>query len=63
MILWWALQWRALQEGWSDGFWSFWQGFHGAFVGVSLAIAVVLTAYSLGVYLWRYRTIVSDRGR
>lgn len=32
-----------------------WNQFHGGFVAVTLAIALVLTVYSFGVYLYRYR--------
>jgi len=34
-----------------------WNQFHGAFVSVTLAAAVVLTIYSLIVYLYRYRAL------
>lgn len=59
LILWYVLQYRALERGWSGGFWTFWQDFHGAFVGGILGVAVFLTAYSLIVYFWRYRTVMS----
>lgn len=58
-ILWLALRTQALERGWDTPFWSFWKVFHGSFVAVTLAIALVLTVYSLGVYLWRYRSLVS----
>ncbi len=35
-----------------------WNEFHGGFIAITLAIAVVLTAYSLGVYLYRYRGLL-----
>ena len=40
-----------------------WNQFHGTFIAVTLGIAVVLTAYSLAVYLYRYRALlrVSDQ--
>lgn len=57
-ILWLALRSRALERGWDSAFWSFWQVFHGSFVAITLGIAVVLTAYSLAVYLWQYRSLV-----
>jgi CDP-diacylglycerol--glycerol-3-phosphate 3-phosphatidyltransferase len=57
-ILWLALRSRALERGWDSPFWSFWQIFHGSFVAATLAIAVMLTAYSLAVYLWQYRSLV-----
>ena len=34
-----------------------WDQFHGALVAVTLAGAIVLTVYSLGVYLYRYRAL------
>jgi len=58
-ILWLALRSRALERSWDTAFWSFWQVFHGSYVAITLTIAVVLTAYSLVVYLWRYRALVA----
>jgi len=37
---------------------NFWDQFHGWFVAVTLAGAIVLTVYSLVVYLYRYRTLL-----
>ncbi|UCC73061.1 MAG: CDP-diacylglycerol--glycerol-3-phosphate 3-phosphatidyltransferase [Gemmatimonadota bacterium] len=62
-ILWLALRSRALERGWDSAFWSFWKVFHGSYVTITLAIAVLLTAYSLGVYLWRYRALVTRPGQ
>lgn len=59
LILWYALEARAAENGWMSRFWTAWQRFHGAVVAITLGIAVVLTAYSLAVYLWRYRAVVS----
>ena len=50
-ILWYALQSAAREHGWSTGLWRFWQQFHFLFTVVVLSIAVVLTVYSLYVYL------------
>ncbi len=58
-ILWLALRSRALERAWDTPFWSFWKVFHGSYVAITLTIAVVLTAYSLAVYLWRYRALVA----
>lgn len=45
--------------GWERGwFGEFWERFHGAVVAVTMAIAVLLTLYSLGVYLYRYRRLI-----
>jgi len=35
-----------------------WDQFHGTFIAVTLGVAVVLTAYSLAVYLYRYRSLL-----
>jgi hypothetical protein len=40
-----------------------WNQFHGGFVAVTLAIALVLTVYSFGVYLYRYRGLFSNGSR
>jgi CDP-diacylglycerol--glycerol-3-phosphate 3-phosphatidyltransferase len=61
-ILWLALRDRALERGWDTPFWSFWKVFHGSFVAITLAIAVLLTAYSMIVYLWQYRALVTRPG-
>jgi len=39
----------------------FWDEFHGWFVAVTLAGAIVLTVYSLLVYLYRYRALLKVR--
>jgi CDP-diacylglycerol--glycerol-3-phosphate 3-phosphatidyltransferase len=51
-----AFGWR---RGWLGGFWD---RFHGLVVAVTLATAVVLTVYSLGVYLYRYRRLFTGGG-
>ena len=56
-IFWLVLRSRALERGWDSPFWSFWKVFHGSYVAVTLAIALLLTVYSLAVYLWRYRSL------
>jgi CDP-diacylglycerol--glycerol-3-phosphate 3-phosphatidyltransferase len=35
-----------------------WNQFHGAFIAITLWVAVVLTIYSLAVYLYRYRALL-----
>jgi phosphatidylglycerophosphate synthase len=42
----------------AGAFRNFWDQFHGWFVAVTLAGAIVLTVYSLFVYLYRYRTLL-----
>ncbi|HEX2207681.1 MAG TPA: CDP-alcohol phosphatidyltransferase family protein [Longimicrobium sp.] len=50
-ILWYALQSAARERAWSGTLWEYWTWFHAAFTTVALMIAVVLTVYSLYVYL------------
>ena len=40
-----------------------WNQFHGGFVAVTLAIALFLTVYSFGVYLYRYRGLFGNTSR
>lgn len=53
-ILWYALHARAATRGWNGAFWRGWQTFHFWFTVIMLAIAVVLTIYSMIVYLREY---------
>jgi CDP-diacylglycerol--glycerol-3-phosphate 3-phosphatidyltransferase len=57
-IAWFA--WKdAIAEMHLAGTWrNFWDEFHGWFVSVTLAGAIVLTIYSLLVYLYRYRALL-----
>lgn len=60
-IAWFA--WRDMRAafGWEGGWLGrFWNEFHGIVVSVTLGGAVLLTAYSLGVYLYRYRRIFTN---
>jgi CDP-diacylglycerol---glycerol-3-phosphate 3-phosphatidyltransferase len=60
-ILWYALQSAALARGWSGSFWRGWQTFHFSFAVFFLGLAVILTVYSMAVYLWSYRALVLER--
>lgn len=60
-ILWYAFQTAAREQGWSGPFWSGWQRFHFAFVVVVLSVAVILTVYSMVVYLLDYRATHGGR--
>jgi len=57
-ILWYALNAAAHTRGWTGGLWDGWRDFHYGFSVVTLVIATVLTVYSMGVYLWGYRSLV-----
>lgn len=56
-ILWYALQSAARAQGWDGPFWAMWQRLHTAVSILMLTLALVLTVYSMGVYLWNYRAI------
>jgi len=60
-ILWYALQSKAREDGWSGPLWEGWQAFHFGFTVVVLSVAVILTVYSLVVYLRSFRKL--DLGR
>ena len=61
LLLWYPLRGIAEARGWDGGLWSFWGQFHSAWVAVTLAIAIVLTVYSMLDYLWSYRAVVGIR--
>ncbi len=60
-IFWYAMQSAARERGWSGRTWDAWQWFHAAFTAVALAIAVVLTVYSLYVYLRDFGVLSARR--
>ena len=43
-----------METGWLR---DLWEEFHGTLIAVTLGGAVLLTVYSLGVYLYRYRRL------
>ena len=62
VLLWWPMLETAMRKGWLlRGWWRAWEGFVGAVIAVSLAIALVLTVYSMLDYLWSYRSLVGVR--
>ncbi len=60
LILWYFLVRTAEVQGWSGTLWEGWAAFHRSFVVTSLAVALFLTVYSMGVYLWQYRHLLDD---
>lgn len=59
LLLWYPLLMTAQASGWiGTPFWEGWSRFHGAWIGVTLAVAVILTLYSMVDYLWSYRSLV-----
>jgi CDP-diacylglycerol--glycerol-3-phosphate 3-phosphatidyltransferase len=57
-IFWLALRTAGEMRGWQGTFWMFWQAFHGFVLITSLVIALVLTVYSLVVYLNQWRRLL-----
>ncbi|MQA90053.1 MAG: CDP-diacylglycerol--glycerol-3-phosphate 3-phosphatidyltransferase [Gemmatimonas sp.] len=62
-IFWYALQSAATENDWNGALWRTWLAIHTAITIVVLSVAVVLTVYSLLVYLWGYRSVVTESGR
>jgi len=60
-IFWYALQSAARERAWNGGTWHGWQWFHAAFTAVTLAIAVILTVYSLYIYLRDFSKLSTGR--
>jgi len=57
-IAWFAWKDMRLAFGWQTGwFGALWERFHGTVIAVTLAITVLVTIYSLGVYIYRYRML------
>ncbi len=57
-ILWFAWKDMRVAFGWQGGWLgAFWEQFHGAVVAITLGGAVLLTAYSLVFYVYRYRKL------
>lgn len=61
LLLWYPLLMIALERGWDGAAWGAWSAFHGGFVGLGLAVALILTIYSMAVYFWQYRSLVRGR--
>src|SRR4051812_35691419 len=62
IIFWYALLSASREHGWDTRFWhGIWTPFHRFFAIVSLAIAVALTVWSLGVYLQSFRKLGLER--
>jgi CDP-diacylglycerol---glycerol-3-phosphate 3-phosphatidyltransferase len=60
-IFWYALQSAGVARGWTGSFWDAWQTWlHAPVVGISLVIALILTVYSMVVYLARWRKVLAE---
>lgn len=51
VLAWYALQTAAQEHDWRSALWQRWQVFHAAVLNLALALAVILTLYSMVVYL------------
>lgn len=60
-LFWFPIQQMAADRGWAGGGWNAWELFHGLWIVVTLALALVLTVYSLVDYLWKYRSVLGVR--
>jgi len=57
-ILWFAWKDMAADFGWRQGWLgTWWERLHGTVVAITLGVAVLLTVYSLGVYIYRHRSL------
>jgi len=62
LLLWYPLRMLAAEHGWEQSpVWRGWAAFHGAWVAITLALALFLTVYSMLDYLWRYRSLLGIR--
>lgn len=61
LLLWYPLVEVATARGWSGWAWGVVSGFTELFVAVTLAVAIILTVYSMIDYLWSYRRLVGSR--
>jgi CDP-diacylglycerol--glycerol-3-phosphate 3-phosphatidyltransferase len=61
LLLWYPLRQVAESRGWEGPLWNVWSLVHQGTVGVTLAVAVLLTVYSMIDYLWSYRSLVGVR--
>ena len=60
-IAWFAWKDLTAAYGWETGWLgAIWDQFHGTVVAVTLAIAVLITVYSLGVYFYKYRDLLHE---
>jgi CDP-diacylglycerol--glycerol-3-phosphate 3-phosphatidyltransferase len=61
LLLLYPLRLVAESRGWEGIEWRVWSQFNGAWVLITLAVAIVLTVYSMFDYLWSYRSVVGIR--
>lgn len=57
-LLWYPLHMLSIERNWPGGFWDIWSVIHGAWIGITLSVAILLTVYSMVDYFWSYRALV-----
>ncbi len=57
-LLWYPLMAVGRDRDWTGALWSAWMTFHEWWILVMLSVALFLTVYSMGVYLWNYRQLI-----
>ena len=62
-IAWFAWKDLIVEMRWTGTYRDLWNQFHGAFIAITLAIAIVLTVLSLGIYLYKYRALLRSIGQ
>jgi CDP-diacylglycerol--glycerol-3-phosphate 3-phosphatidyltransferase len=61
LLLWFALvRWAESMDWTASAWWRGWAWFHGAVTGLTLLVAILLTLFSLGVYLVQNRRLFRD---
>jgi CDP-diacylglycerol--glycerol-3-phosphate 3-phosphatidyltransferase len=58
-IMWYALHAAARENGWIGLTWNAWRTFHAIFLSVTLLVALAMTVYSMLIYLYHWRSLVS----
>lgn len=61
LLLWYPVEQWVRAAGVEGPLWTGWSFFHRGWVAVTLALALLLTIYSMLDYLWRYRSLVGIR--
>jgi CDP-diacylglycerol--glycerol-3-phosphate 3-phosphatidyltransferase len=63
ILLWYPLEQMSALRGWVDlSAWTWWAWLHRWWVGITLAVAIFLTIYSMLDYLWSNRSLFGMRG-
>lgn len=62
VLLWYPLVMLSVDRDWHGTFWTVWSGLHGAWIGITLVLAIALTLYSMGDYFWSYRALMGVKG-